>query len=89
MRRPPLWCEHSRLPLPSLNGEDLNRGVYDLDMMDNEEWMELLRKQQESSDANRARSDETISKIQSILKRVAATQERTKKLLSRSGPRGE
>ena len=57
--------------------------------MDNEEWMELLRKQQESSDANRARSDETISKIQSILKQVAATQERTKKLLERSGPRGE
>lgn len=57
--------------------------------MDNEEWMERLRKQQESSDANRARSDETISKIQSILKKVAATQERTKKLLERSEPRGE
>ncbi len=25
-----LWCEHSRLPLPSLNGEDNKRGVYDL-----------------------------------------------------------
>lgn len=57
--------------------------------MDNEEWMELLRKQQESSDANRARSDETISKIKSILRRVAASQERAKKLLGMLGPEGE
>lgn len=27
-----LWCEHSRLPLPSLNGEDDKRGVYDLNL---------------------------------------------------------
>lgn len=57
--------------------------------MDNEEWMELLRKQQVDSDADRARSNETISKIESILKQVAASQERTKKLLSRSGPEAE
>jgi len=25
-----LWCEHSRLPLPALNGEGDKRGVYDL-----------------------------------------------------------
>lgn len=25
-----LWCEHSRLPLPALNGEKDGRGVYDL-----------------------------------------------------------
>jgi hypothetical protein len=25
-----LWCEHSRLPLPALNGEKDRRGVYDL-----------------------------------------------------------
>lgn len=25
-----LWCEHSRLPLPALNGIDDNRGVYEL-----------------------------------------------------------
>jgi hypothetical protein len=25
-----LWCEHSRLPLPALNGDEDRRGVYDL-----------------------------------------------------------
>ncbi|WP_089727137.1 COR domain-containing protein [Candidatus Thiosymbion oneisti] len=27
-----LWCEHSRLPLPVLNGKDSKQGVYDLDL---------------------------------------------------------
>jgi len=27
-----LWCEHSRLPLPVLNGKDDRRGVYDLNL---------------------------------------------------------
>jgi len=27
-----LWCEHSRLPLPGLNGEKDKHGVYDLDL---------------------------------------------------------
>ncbi|MDT4896692.1 MAG: hypothetical protein QOH25_1769 [Acidobacteriota bacterium] len=27
-----LWCEHSRLPLPALNGEKDRRGVYDLNL---------------------------------------------------------
>ena len=27
-----LWCEHSRLPLPSLNGEGDEQGVYDLNL---------------------------------------------------------
>jgi internalin A len=27
-----LWCEHSRLPLPSLNGENDPRGVYELSL---------------------------------------------------------
>jgi RocCOR-like putative regulator of kinase activity/DAPkinase-like Roc (Ras of Complex) protein/Leucine Rich Repeat (LRR) protein len=27
-----LWCEHSRLPLPSLNGKGDRRGVYDLNL---------------------------------------------------------
>lgn len=27
-----LWCEHSRLPLPALNGEDDGRGVYFLNL---------------------------------------------------------
>lgn len=27
-----LWCEHSRLPLPALNGKDDKRGVYDLNI---------------------------------------------------------
>ena len=27
-----LWCEHSRLPLPTLNGEKDKRGVYDLNL---------------------------------------------------------
>jgi hypothetical protein len=27
-----LWCEHSRLPLPALNGKDDPRGVYELDL---------------------------------------------------------
>jgi hypothetical protein len=27
-----LWCEHSRLPLPALNGEGDKRGVYDLNI---------------------------------------------------------
>lgn len=54
--------------------------------MDNEERIEFLRKQKETSDA---RFNETIYKIESILKQVAATQERTEKLLERSGPAGE
>ena|GEM_PF-2077281 len=32
-----LWCEHSRLPLPVLNGKDSNRGVYDLTLP--REWL--------------------------------------------------
>ncbi len=31
-----LWCEHSRLPLPALNGKDSKKGVYDLDL--DREW---------------------------------------------------
>ena len=31
-----LWCEHSRLPLPALNGTDSRKGVYDLDL--DREW---------------------------------------------------
>ena len=31
-----LWCEHSRLPLPVLNGNDDTRGVYDLNLT--REW---------------------------------------------------
>jgi hypothetical protein len=31
-----LWCEHSRLPLPALNGTDSKKGVYDLDL--DREW---------------------------------------------------
>ncbi|MDO9303375.1 MAG: COR domain-containing protein, partial [Anaerolineales bacterium] len=31
-----LWCEHSRLPLPALNGEKSKKGVYDLDL--DREW---------------------------------------------------
>ena len=31
-----LWCEHSRLPLPVLNGKDSKKGVYDLDL--DREW---------------------------------------------------
>lgn len=27
-----LWCEHSRLPLPALNGKDDTRGIYELDL---------------------------------------------------------
>jgi hypothetical protein len=27
-----LWCEHSRLPLPALNGNDDKRGVYELEI---------------------------------------------------------
>lgn len=27
-----LWCEHSRLPLPALNGDGDSRGVYDLNL---------------------------------------------------------
>jgi Leucine-rich repeat (LRR) protein len=27
-----LWCEHSRLPLPTLNGKEDTRGVYELDL---------------------------------------------------------
>lgn len=57
--------------------------------MDNEEWIESLRKQKVSSDADRARSNETISKIKSILRRLAASQERAKKLLGMLGPAGE
>ncbi len=31
-----LWCEHSRLPLPALNGIDNKKGVYDLEL--DREW---------------------------------------------------
>ena len=31
-----LWCEHSRLPLPALNGIESKKGVYDLDL--DREW---------------------------------------------------
>ena len=31
-----LWCEHSRLPLPALNGIDSQKGVYDLELT--REW---------------------------------------------------
>jgi hypothetical protein len=31
-----LWCEHSRLPLPVLNGKDSKKGVYDLEL--DREW---------------------------------------------------
>ena len=31
-----LWCEHSRLPLPALNGIDSKKGVYDLELT--REW---------------------------------------------------
>jgi len=31
-----LWCEHSRLPLPALNGTDSKMGVYELDL--DREW---------------------------------------------------
>ena len=31
-----LWCEHSRLPLPTLNGADSKKGVYDLEL--DREW---------------------------------------------------
>jgi internalin A len=31
-----LWCEHSRLPLPVLNNEDMKKGVYDLEL--EQEW---------------------------------------------------
>jgi len=31
-----LWCEHSRLPLPALNGTDSMKGVYELDL--DREW---------------------------------------------------
>ena len=27
-----LWCEHSRLPLPELNGKDSTKGVYELEL---------------------------------------------------------
>ncbi|MCA9920890.1 MAG: hypothetical protein KC421_00890, partial [Anaerolineales bacterium] len=27
-----LWCEHSRLPLPSLNGPDSKKGVYEIEL---------------------------------------------------------
>jgi len=32
-----LWCEHSRLPLPALNGEDSTQGVYHLTLP--REWL--------------------------------------------------
>ena len=31
-----LWCEHSRLPLPSLNGKDSKKGVYEIELT--REW---------------------------------------------------
>lgn len=31
-----LWCEHSRLPLPSLNGKDSKKGVYKIELT--REW---------------------------------------------------
>lgn len=33
-----LWCEHSRLPLPELNGKGSTAGVYDLNLP--REWFE-------------------------------------------------
>jgi GTPase SAR1 family protein len=33
-----LWCEHSRLPLPILNGRDSKKGVYELDF--DREWFQ-------------------------------------------------
>lgn len=32
-----LWCEHSRLPLPLLNGEDSKQGVYEVDF--SRQWL--------------------------------------------------
>jgi hypothetical protein len=32
-----LWCEHSRLPLPALNPNDKNKGVYELEL--SREWL--------------------------------------------------
>jgi GTPase SAR1 family protein len=32
-----LWCEHSRLPLPILNGENSKKGVYDIELT--REWL--------------------------------------------------
>jgi hypothetical protein len=31
-----LWCEHSRLPLPALNGKDSQKGVYEIELT--REW---------------------------------------------------
>jgi GTPase SAR1 family protein len=31
-----LWCEHSRLPLPSINGKDSKKGVYEIELT--REW---------------------------------------------------
>jgi internalin A len=31
-----LWCEHSRLPLPALNGKDSEKGVYEIELT--REW---------------------------------------------------
>ncbi len=31
-----LWCEHSRLPLPALNGKDSTKGVYEIELT--REW---------------------------------------------------
>jgi hypothetical protein len=31
-----LWCEHSRLPLPAINGIDSKKGIYDLEL--DREW---------------------------------------------------
>lgn len=31
-----LWCEHSKLPLPSLNGKDSKKGVYEIELT--REW---------------------------------------------------
>ena len=36
-----LWCEHSRCPLPDLNPEDTNRGVYTLEL--ERKWLQGIK----------------------------------------------
>ena len=35
-----LWCEHSQLPLPALNGNNSTKGVYDIEL--NREWLKRV-----------------------------------------------
>ncbi len=35
-----LWCEHSRLPLPTLNGKESKKGVYEIEL--NREWFQKV-----------------------------------------------